>query len=187
MNRTDRRHPHPPSRARLLSFLADALTASRLLLAAFLAWLGASAGRAGLTVAVGLIMVGWTADTLDGHMAKWAGCEGQTLLGRHDVTVDMVFSTGGLAYFALAGFISTWLAVAYLAVAAGLLVLFPLRSMAIVIQAPAAVLPVAVGLGHEPALGLAVIAWALLLLLVDRRRFAWRLAHFWRGLADAFK
>jgi len=171
-------------RASLLRFLADALTCSRLLLAIVLVWLGTSSGPPTLTLATGLIIAGWTADTLDGHLANWAGSEGRTLLGRHDVTVDMIFSLSSVVYFVLAGFVSQWLALTYVVLAAGLLMVFPCRSLAIIAQAPAAALPGIVGFIHRPVLGVAMVVWAVLLLLIDRRRFTWRLSHFWKGLAD---
>jgi len=56
----------------MLRTLADLLTALRLLLAALIVGLGFTYGTDGFGAAVCLLLVGWTADTLDGHIARRA-------------------------------------------------------------------------------------------------------------------
>lgn len=174
---------HPTKRI-LLRALADSLTLSRVGFAIGLALLGARQGQQGLTLAIGMIMAGWTADSVDGHFAHMAGGEGQTLIGRHDVTVDVIFSLGGLSYFTLAGYVSRSLALAYIVLAVATFLFRPVRATAILLQAPVAVVPAVVAAVHNRVLLLVLALWALALLVLDRRRFLWRLRQLRRGLPD---
>lgn len=191
-NRTDstgeRGGPQPPvalpRRRPWLRALADGLTLSRVGLAALLAFLGARQGQGALPLAIVIIITGWTADTVDGHLAHLAGGEGQTSIGRHDVTLDVAFSLGGLAYFALSGYLSRWLALIYVVLAAAAFLVRPARVTAILLQMPTAVLPAVVTFVHDRRLLAGLVLWALALLILDRRRFAWRLSQLGRGLAD---
>lgn len=178
--------PGPLSRV-LLRTLADSLTLSRVVLAGALALLGARQGEQALPLAVGLIIAGWTADSVDGHFAHMAGGEGQTLIGRHDVTIDVVFSLGGLAYFALAGFVSRWLALGYVALSALTFLFRPARVTAILLQMPGAVIPAVVTLIYNRVLFALLAIWALALLVLDRRRFVWRLGNLRNGLSDLLR
>jgi len=161
--------------------LADTLTGLRLILAAALAALGARNGQQSLATAVVLILTGWTADTLDGHLARKSGREGETFLGRNDLLVDVVFSLGGFTYFALSGFVSLWLALFYVAVSGGIVLRFPCRSAVITLMAPLAILPAAVSFLHSPRLLGLMALWSAITLVADRRQFARRVARYLTG------
>ncbi|NPV07180.1 MAG: hypothetical protein HPY83_04345 [Anaerolineae bacterium] len=179
------RPPVPTALSRLLlRALADGLTLSRVGMAGLLVFLGLRQGQEALPLAVAIIIAGWTADTVDGHLAHLAGGEGQTLIGRHDVTIDVAFSLGGLAYFALSGYLSRWLALVYVLVAAIAFLVRPARVTAILLQMPTAVLPAVVTFVHDRRLLAVLVLWALALLVLDRRRFSWRLSQLGRGLSD---
>lgn len=170
------------ARGAVLRAVADILTGSRLVLAVALTIMGARWGEAAFTAAVALIAFGWTADTLDGHFAEWAGDDVPTLFAGHDVTVDVVFSCGGLAYFVLAGFVPPLLAAAYLLAGVAILLFLPSHSTAVALQAPVAALPAVFSFIYRPGLGLIIVIWAAVLLVADYRRFRWRLSRFRHGI-----
>ncbi len=94
--------------------IADLLTASRVLLALSLPWLGFKKGTAGLSSAVWLVVLSWTSDILDGPLARRSRAPRQTWVGDHDLQADMVFAVGLLVYLALAGLWSPLVATVYL-------------------------------------------------------------------------
>jgi len=162
--------------------LADALTASRLVFAAMLVAIGLNQRQEGLRLAVALFVLGWTADTFDGHLGERSGYIGTTLLSRNDVAVDVAFSLGGLSYFVIAGFVPFLAGLVYVALAGAVYAAFPLRSVLVALQAPVTAIPLVVSLLKAPTLALLLAVWALALLAVDFRRFRWRLARFVEGL-----
>ena len=132
-------------------------------------------------------MSGWTTDSVDGHLARWAGSEGRTTIGRSDIVVDAVFTLGGLAYFLLAGFVAPWLELAYLTAALVVFVIAPRRATVITFEAPLAALPAIVSLAYRPTLGAIMIAWAAVMLLLDYQRFRWRLGNSANGIGHLFR
>ena len=169
----------------MMRFWADLLTASRLILSAVILRLGFTAGAGALDTVTLCILLGWTTDTMDGHVARRDRSGRQTWLSRNDVTVDTIFVVSGLLYLALAGFVPWGLSLAYLSIGGLLLLLFRARSLVIALEAPLAILPAIVAFAKKPPLGWAFVGWAGVAFLFDRRRFFFRLRLFGSGWRQA--
>jgi phosphatidylglycerophosphate synthase len=93
---------------------ADFITLSRALLIPILIWLGFSQGQDALPLVIWLVLYNWTADSLDGPLARRSPAEIHTWLGDHDLVIDMLFATGLLAYLIGANFIAWQVGAIYL-------------------------------------------------------------------------
>ena len=93
---------------------ADFITLSRAVLVPFLIWLSFSHGQDALPLVIWLALYNWTADSLDGPLARRSPAEIHTWLGDHDLVIDMFFTTGLLAYLIGANFIVWQVGVIYL-------------------------------------------------------------------------
>ncbi len=168
-----------------MRWLADTLTASRLLFSVLIVRLGFTAGAEALDQVIFYILLGWTADTLDGHIARRDRSGRQTWFSHNDATVDAIFVVSSLIYLNLAGFVGWSFSLIYLSVGWFLLRLFHSRSMLIVLEAPLGLLPAVVAFANRPPWGWAYVGWAGLAFALDRRRFFVRLRLFgdgWRGV-----
>jgi len=101
--------------------IADTLTSFRFLLGPYLMWLGLRGGPEAMTTAVLTLLAAWISDVLDGPLARRDPHGIHTWIGDHDLEADVTVATGVWVYLALAGFISPWLAVAYVAIGAAAL------------------------------------------------------------------
>jgi len=164
-----------------MRFWADLLTASRLFLAVVILRLGFTAGAGALDTVTFCILLGWTTDTLDGHVARRDRSGRQTWLSRSDLTVDVVFVVSGLLYLTVAGFVPWAFSLVYFSTGSLLLIFFRTRSLVIALEAPLAVLPAIVAFVERPFLGWAYVGWASTAFLLDRRRFFVRLRLFGDG------
>ena len=146
-----------------MDWIPDLLTASRLLLAGVIVVLGATQGRQVTPTVVILVILAWTTDNLDGFMARRIPKRQPSWLGRHDFAIDVIFTWATLIFVLLAGFLPWWLGLAYTLVA--LIVALWVRRKPItiiflrLIDISAAVL----ALRFYPRLGLALIAFLLIL------------------------
>jgi phosphatidylserine synthase len=96
--------------------VADILTWARTLLAVALPVLGITQGAKSLQLAVILLIANWTADSLDGVLARRSSVQYHTWIGDHDLEIDMLISVGALAYLVTAGFLSWQAAAVYVLV-----------------------------------------------------------------------
>jgi hypothetical protein len=97
-------------RARHARPLADLLTASRVLLAVYLAALGVTRGTEAVPVAVLTVIVSWLTDLVDGPLARWDPDPRISWVGEHDAEADLTTSLGVTAYLVLSGYVSPWIA-----------------------------------------------------------------------------
>lgn len=97
-----------------LKYIADFLTFSRFLLAAFLAWLGWSRGADGLQLAALMMIVSWASDVIDGTLARRSRVSFKTWIGDHDLYFDMSVAVGLLIFMTAAGYINTSLSIIYI-------------------------------------------------------------------------
>ncbi len=155
----------------MAAWVADGLTIFRLALAPYLAWVGFSAEdkSAALTIIVYALLVGWTADILDGWFARKSPTP--TLLGRFDFPLDMVMVLGSLFGITAAGFIPFKLTTFYLAVATALVWRFPTKSMTMAVACPAVFAPFALSSLHAPFAFRISLLWTLIVLALDWSRF----------------
>ena len=87
--------------------VADFITTLRALLVVILPWLGLTQGKAGLPLAVWLMIADWTADSVDGSIARRSHPYHHTWIGDHDLEVDMLVSLGLLGYLVAGNFLSS--------------------------------------------------------------------------------
>jgi hypothetical protein len=149
--------------------LADIFTVLRLGIAAFVVYAGVQYGEEAFGAVAGAILLGWTLDTLDGHLARAASGE-PSWLGRNERFIDAVMVVAGFLYMTLIGIVPVWLFVAYLAVAALLLCRFWSSALLTVLEAPLGLLIPVAALFLDPVWGWIYLAWGLLALILDRRR-----------------
>lgn len=119
----------------LTKTIADTLTSIRFLLGLYLIWLGFRGGPEAVTLAALSLLAAWISDVLDGPLARRDPRGIHTWIGDHDLEADMIVALGVWVYLTLAGFISPWLAVAYVAIGAAALWHFSSTHLAWGIQA----------------------------------------------------
>ena len=76
-----------PCREHLARYIADAMTALRLVIAALIVLLGMLRRRAALEVVMLASLLGWTVDTLDGHVARRDRSGRRTWLSDNDLSL----------------------------------------------------------------------------------------------------
>jgi hypothetical protein len=94
--------------------IADLITWSRAGMVPLLLWLGLTRGPESLPIVIIIVIYNWTADSIDGPLARKSLSLHDTWIGRRDLEIDMLFSTGLLIYLTLAGFVSLPLTTIYL-------------------------------------------------------------------------
>jgi len=150
--------------------VADLITSARVLIAVCLVGVGIVQGAAGLSLAAWMMIVDWTGDMVDGRIARRSRVQYRTWIGDHDLEVDMAVSIGLLAYLVKAGFLSIWLAGAYLM----LWCLYFWRqgsiphSSGMLFQAPIYGWFICVALRDVPQAG-----WAIIIFLISAIAFTW--------------
>ncbi len=164
--------------------IADLCTAARAPLTGVLVWLGIDRGEDGIQVALVLLLVAITLDTLDGYFARLSPYPVTTWVGSHDLAFDIVFSMGLLLYLSLASYLSPYLAGLY---AAFWIVIFwtqdTLYIPAVLFQAPIYVGVVLAAVIHNIELMLWMALWAgIMLALAGKRFFHIRVPAFFNGL-----
>ncbi len=152
--------------------VADLLTIGRALIGFGLAFLGVIYGATGLAVAVWLMILSWTTDSLDGTFARRSRRQYQTWIGEHDLQIDIFVSIGLLVYLLASGLVNRWLAVAYfLSVALVYWYMgFP-RSLGMLIQAPVYGWFIWVALREAPKVGRWMLVWIVVAVIITWPRF----------------
>jgi len=163
----------------MMAWIADALTASRVLLAVLLAVAVASGS---LTTAAVVLVVAWLTDFLDGRLARAAAAD--TRLGDWDFRIDVTLGVAILVGLMLAGLAPAWLMLVVIAILLGLTLVTgnPAPSMLMLAFAYAWFLWLLLDL--RPTLWWLPFASIVLLFVVEWRRFfAVILPAFFRGAA----
>lgn len=167
--------------------LADSLTIIRLILAGVLVGLGVVYGAAAIVPAVILAMIAWFTDNLDGFLARRDPQHVPSWIGRHEFAADVLFTWATLVYFTLSGFIPTWLAIVYTAVAV-VVSLAVHRKVVVVLFLR--IIDVAVGVllvYHYPTLGAIVAVYLGTLAIVKWQRLAQGVPAWARSLRDILR
>ena len=162
-----------------MRLLADIFTAARLGIAAFIVYAGVQYGADAFGAVAAAILVGWTLDTLDGHLARAASDPTPSWLGRHERQLDAVMVIAGFLYLTLIGIVPVWVFITYLALSALLLVWFRSVAVMTVLEAPLALLIPAVAFFLEPFWGWMFVLWGLVTAFLDRRRLLVRVRILW--------
>jgi phosphatidylglycerophosphate synthase len=162
-----------------MRLLADIFTASRLVIAAFTVWAGVQYGADAFGAVAAAVLLGWTLDTLDGHLARAASNPQPSWLGRHERQLDAVMVVAGFLYLTLIGFIPVWICVTYLILLALVVIWFRSVAVMTVLEAPLALLIPVFAFFVEPFWGWMFVLWGLVAALLDWRRLKVRIRILW--------
>ncbi len=165
--------------------LVDTLTGIRFLLGFDLMWLGLRDGVATLTAAVLTLLVAWITDVLDGPLARCDPRGVHTWIGDHDLAADLTVALGVWIYLVLTGFISPWLAGAYVLIVAAALYRFGSAHLAWGVQALPYVAMIWTAWRVAPPYGVLLVAWIGLAVIATWPRFPRQtLPEFLGGMRD---
>ncbi|WP_119072363.1 CDP-alcohol phosphatidyltransferase family protein [Aggregatilinea lenta] len=169
--------------------VADGLTVSRVFLAFLVLWTAVSLGPAGVEVALALLLVAATGDTLDGYFARTSRSPRQTWVGAHDVWFDILFSTCLLLFLVAAQIVPLVVAAGHFV---GWMWMFHRQhsvpnSYAVLYQAPVYLGIVLAAFSYRTRALAWVIGWLGVMFLFARRRFfSVRVPAFVRDLREHF-
>lgn len=169
--------------------LADLLTAIRALLTPLLLWLGITKGSMALPAAVILMLFDWTADSIDGVLARKNPYPHQTWIGDRDLEIDMFVSVGLMGYMVISGFLVWQVVTLYMIV---WFVFFALkgvsRSWGMLFQAPIYGWFIYTALREVPQFGLWIGAWLVAAIVVTWPKFPKEIVpDFLHGLVNALQ
>lgn len=156
----------------MAAWVADGLTAFRLVLTPYLVWIGfvlRNEPAAALTAICHALLLGWTADILDGWFARKALTP--TRLGHLDFALDMLMVLGSVVGLTAAGLLSVKGTIVYLAVATTLIWWFPTKGMTMAVACPAVFAPFCLAAFWAPDAFYLALLWVSLVLIFDWRRF----------------
>jgi cardiolipin synthase len=165
--------------------LADTLTAIRLLIAIWIAWLGITGGQNALRMATIALILAWATDALDGPLARRDPSQRETWIGNHDLHVDMVVACGVLVYLTAAGFVPLPVSLGYLLLSGILLWFFRSVHLAWGLQVPSYGKMLLVALQEAPLYGVLAVGWIGLTVVATWPRFPRETApQFWGGMRE---
>lgn len=169
--------------------MADIITAGRLLFGVAFVWLGVTRGAAGLPLAGLLLVANWTADSIDGPLARSHPTPYRTWLGDHDLEVDMLITAGILVYLATAGLAPALWAASYLVVwLAAIHTVSNAHALGALVQVPVQAWLLITLLREVSQAIWWVLGWAGIGALVRGRYFVGqRLPEFFRGLGEVWR
>lgn len=159
--------------------LADIATALRLGIAAYIVYAGLQQGRESFGAVAAATLIGWTLDTVDGHLARAASNPEPTWFGRNERYIDTTMILAGFVYLTLIGIVPVWLFVAYLLVSALVLIRFRSIALLTVLEGPLALLIPATALFLAPLWFWLFVAWGVVALILDWRRLRVRIGIVW--------
>jgi hypothetical protein len=166
-----------------MRMLADVATGLRLVIAAYILYAGLKLGEGSFAGVAAATLLGWTLDTVDGHLARAASDRQPSWLGLHERYIDTVMVVAGFLYVTLIGVVPVWVCVVYLVGSAVLVLSF--RSIAVLtaLEAPLTALIPVLAFWLAPLWGWIFVAWGLVAAALDRRRLRVRLGILWDDLA----
>ncbi len=116
-----------------------------------------------------LAIYGWTADILDGWLAKKVGYK--TKLGDYDFLLDMIFAWGSSLYFSLKGFPPLKIFLIYLAVSLLFIWKYPRKSIPMNLAFPLTTIPFLFALFTSSIWKEILFLWLIFFLILDWHRF----------------
>lgn len=159
--------------------LADIATGLRLVIAAYIIYAGMRLGAESFAGVAAATLIGWTLDTVDGHLARAAAESQPSWLGARERYIDTVMVVAGFIYATLIGVVPVWLCVAYLMVSTLLVLAFRSIALLTVLEAPLAALIPILAFSLAPLWGWIFVAWGLVAAILDRRRLWVRVKILW--------
>ncbi len=159
--------------------LADIATGLRLVIAAYIIYAGVYQGAESFAGVVAVTLLGWTLDTVDGHLARAASDGQPSWLGARERYVDSVMVVAGFLYVTLIGIVPIWICVAYLVLSTLLVLVFRSIALLTVLEAPLAILIPILAFSLAPLWGWIFVAWGLVAAILDRRRLWVRIKILW--------
>jgi len=155
-----------------LKVLPDLLTVSRLFIGLVISLIGPIAGKNGLYLVLGLLLLGWTTDIVDGRLARQIRDYHSTKIGQNEIRFDGFLIIGVLAYLGYSRFLPLGIATGGAALLF-LLIILPSTSYKQIFffEAPIATATslYVVVLAGIPALGYFLL-WGVLILIYDWSR-----------------
>lgn len=132
-----------------------------------LLWLGLARGPDSLPIVIIIVIYNWTADSIDGPLARKSLSFRESWIGQRDLYVDMLFTTGLLLYLTIVGFVSLPVTVIYLF---SWLIFFWLRgivhTLGVIYQAPIYIWFVILSFREAPQFAWWLIAWVVLAIAI---------------------
>jgi len=147
----------------------DLLTLSRGVIAVAIFSLGFVGGQA-LEAVIVLTMIGWTTDIFDGRLARKYN-KPPTWVGEREFAFDMMMVFSALCYLTMADYVSVWLALPYVMVAAACIAYFRSKSVTMSFAFPVVALPLAVAVSAAPRAAVLYGIWIVVVLFLDWTRF----------------
>ena len=151
---------------------ADIITWARALIALSLPVLGISQGVKSLQMAVILLIINWTADSVDGVLARRSRRQYRSWIGDHDLEVDMLISIGALAYLVVTGLLLWQIAAVYILLWLFIFWRFGVpHVMGVLFQTPIYVLFIIIAIREIPQVALWMIIWIVAAIIVTWPKF----------------
>lgn len=152
--------------------VADLVTWFRALLGLGLVWLGLTEGEQGLSKAVWIMIIDWTADTLDGKIARREKGYYHTWIGDHDLEVDMAISAGLLIYMITSGFVNVWIASIYVLIWTYIFWRWrQAKVLGMISQAPIYGYFIWITVTRLPSVGVWIIVWIVVAIIITWPQF----------------
>ncbi len=151
--------------------LADLLTATRLLIAGLILWMGVVGGPAALGSAVTALVFGWLTDLLDGPLARRDPRALHTWLGDNDLAADVAVAFALTAYMGLSGYFPLSLALLYLLLTTLAMERTRSAELGWAVQAPPYGAILYLALRHTPLQGALALAYIGFVLIATWPRF----------------
>lgn len=156
----------------IATLIADSITATRALLGLLLVGLGSSGMSNSLPLAILIAILCWTGDALDGSVARLAQGHKPSMIGKHDLAVDVLVSFCMGAYLITAEFIPISVGVWYLLGWGALFYFLGLdHILFMLVQVPSYLAFILVSLVEAPHFALWILVWLLLITALLWQRF----------------
>jgi phosphatidylglycerophosphate synthase len=151
-------------------FLADLITASRSVVAVGLLGAAWQANPETLPWVVGIVVIAWSGDMVDGWLAKKGGYSPIAWVGQRDHEIDASLAGATLVYLWRIGLVSNWLLVLLSAVT--FLVWYRLRSdwVWMSFNTGSHLVALTALVSTFPALAVGAVGWAAMVTIAGRRR-----------------
>ncbi|MBU4174157.1 MAG: hypothetical protein KKB90_12935 [Actinobacteria bacterium] len=168
---TERRESSP-----FLRLIADLLTLTRFLIAAFIVGIGLFVGPQALGAAIIATMFGWVTDIMDGPLARSSGC-GESWVSRLDFIADVTMGYSFFLFLVTTGLFPVLPALLLVVAAVTVVIIRPTEAVIQIVTAPIFALPVVLAFQVGIVVGACYAAFLLTLavfrwdhLVADARR-----------------